>query len=234
MSGVRDGLRTLTWLLPASPVKNALLRALGHRIHPTAIARSSVVLDVDMISMAPNSRIGRWNAIKGMKSIRLDESASIGRLNVITAHPVFGRLYAQGARLSLGSHSFITSRHRLDCSGSVNVGPYAGVAGHGSSILTHSIDLAKDAQAAYPVVIGSRSFVGTGCLLLGGAEMPENSVLAGGSVLPRSSKPREPGLWAGVPARHRGEVSGNWFTRTATSTRRVFVPDTGQIVEDAF
>lgn len=234
MSGLRDRLRTLVWLLPASGVKNGLLRSLGHPIDPTAIARSCLVIDVGVIAMGPGSRIGRWNAIKGMKSITLDASASIGRLNTITAHPVFGRLYPTGARLSLEPHSFITSRHRLDCSGSVHVGQYAGVAGHGTSILTHSIDLPRDAQAAYPVVIGQRSFIGTGCLLLGGAEMPENSVLAGGSVLPRSSKPRDSGLWAGVPARHRGEVSGNWFTRTATSTRRVFVPDTGEIVEDAF
>lgn len=234
MSGLRDRLRTLAWLLPAGRAKNSILTRLGHPIHPTAIARCSLVLDVGVISMGANSRIGRWNAVKGMKAIRLEDSASIGRLNVITAHPVFGRLYADGAMLSLGSHSFVTSRHRLDCSGAVRVGEYAGVAGHGSSILTHSIDLAKDAQAAYPVVIGPRSFVGTGCLLLGGAEMPENSVLAGGSVLPKSKKPRDPGLWAGVPARHRGPVEGDWFTRSATSTRRVFVPDTGEIVEDAF
>lgn len=234
MSGFRDRLRTLVWLLPATRSKNAVLRALGHPVHPTARARCCLVLGVDVISMGPHSRIGQWNAFKGMKLVRLDEFASIGRLNVISAHPVFGRLYPEGARLSLASHSFVTSRHRLDCSGSVAVGSYAGVAGHGTSILTHSIDLAVDAQAAYPVTIGSRSFIGTGCLLLGGAEMPENSVLAGGSVLPRSRTPREPGLWAGAPARHHGPVTGKWFTRSATSTRRVLLPQTGEIIEDAF
>ena len=55
-------LRTLVvafvWILPASPTKNRLLRRLGHSVHPSAVARSNIVLKVTRITMGPGSRIG--------------------------------------------------------------------------------------------------------------------------------------------------------------------------------
>lgn len=234
MNRLRVGAQSLLWLLPSSKVKNWLLRRVGHRIHPTAIARSCLVINVNKFSMGPGSRIGGWNAIKNLHEVSLGTDATIGRFNTITANQVFARLYQGGARLTLGAHSYVTSRHRLDCSGSVHVGEYASVAGHSTTILTHSIDLRRDAQAAYPVTIGERSFLGTSCILLGGAEMPADSVLGAGSVLTRSREARAPGLWAGVPATHRGPTEGSWFTRSVTGTRRVYIPATGETVEDAF
>lgn len=234
MKRVRVGAQALVWLFPASRLKNWLLRRLGHRVHPAAIARSCLVINVTQFSMAAGSRVGRWNAIKNLYEVSLGAEATIGRFNTITANQVFARLYRDGARLTLAAHSYVTSRHRLDCSGSVHIGEYASVAGHSTTILTHSIDLRRDAQAAYPVIIGERSFLGTSCVLLGGAEMPADSVLGAGSVLTRSREKRAPGLWAGVPATHRGPTDGSWFTRSVTGTRRVYIPATDETVEDAF
>lgn len=234
MSVITEAARTLVWLLPACRPKNRLLTALGHPVHPTAIARSNLVRRVGVVSLGPGSRIARWNLIKNMRAVRLGADATIGRYNVITAHPVFTRLLPGGGSLTLDVHSYVTSRHSLDCSGSVSVGPFASLAGHGSTVLTHSIDLRRDAQTALPVVIGERSFIGTNCILLGGAVFPPRSVLGAGSLLTRSKTEREPGLWAGVPATRRGDADGAWFNRKVTGTRRVYVPTTDETVEDAF
>jgi acetyltransferase-like isoleucine patch superfamily enzyme len=233
MKKYRRLLVAFIWLLPASRTKNRMLAAVGHRVHPSAIARSNLVLGVTAFSMGEGSRIGRWNLIKDLRELSLGDGSMIGRLNVISSHPVYKRLYPDGAALVIGSHSFITSRHQFDCSGSLTLGDYSTIAGHQTRVLSHSIDVREDVQVAYPVRIGDRSFVGARCLILGGASLPSNSVLAAGSVLSRSREPGEPGLYAGVPAKHRGPVEGKWFTRSATGTSRVFIPATGETVEDA-
>lgn len=231
---MRNLFRFLLWLLPASGGKNAALRQLGHAVAPGATAHPCVVWRVDRLVMAPGSRLGKLNVLRHLTLVEIGPGAAMGRLNLVSAHPVFGRLYPEGARLILAENAKITNRHSVDCSAAVIVGGYSTIAGHGSTVLTHSVDLRRDAQVAYPVTIGERSFVSTGCLMLGGAVLPDHSVLAAGAVLPRAKDDPRPGLWAGVPARRVGEVDGNWFTRGGAHTRRVFVPDTGITVEQAF
>jgi len=230
---MKEALRSLVWLLPAARGKNRMLRALGHEVHPTAIAGSCLVIRVGKVEMGPKSRMWRWNLIKNMRSVSIADHAAIGRLNVISAHPVYRRLYPDGAALTLGSHAYITSRHQLDCSGTVTIGDYASVAGHQTKILTHSVDVRRDAQVAHPVAIGAYSFVGARALLLGGAVLPDHSVLGAGSVLTRTRSAPERGLWAGVPATLRGPVEGKWFSRSATGTSRLYIPSTGETVEGA-
>lgn len=234
MRKLRQITQTVLWLLPASSLKNALLRSTGHAIHSTALARASLVWSVERFSMSAGSRIGRGNIIKNMRQVTLDEHASIGRLNVISSHPVYAILYRTGAAIRLGKHAKITSRHSLDCSGSIDVGEYAAISGHATTILTHSVSLQHNTQAAYPVKIGRYSFVGTHCVVLGGANLPGSSVLGAGSVLTRSHRLGEPGLWAGSPAKHRGDINGAWFHRNTTHTRDVFIPETGDTIRDAF
>jgi acetyltransferase-like isoleucine patch superfamily enzyme len=166
----------------------------------------------------------RWNLIKNMRAVNIGAGASIGQLNVISSHPVYKRLYPEGAELTLEPHSKITSRHQLDCSGSVLMGEYSSMAGHQTRVLSHSVDVRHDVQVAHPITIGARSFVGARCLLLGGSILPERSVLGAGSVLTKTQDIRPPGLWAGVPATLRGPVDGKWFSRTATGTTSVFIP----------
>lgn len=234
MKKVRSIVIALVWLLPASTAKNALLRALGHNVHPGAIARSNVVWRVGSIEMAAGSRIGKLNVIKDVRLLKVGLDASIGKMNLISAHPIFAKLFPTGASLILEDHAYITSRHTVDCAARVTVGRYAAVAGHKTTILTHSIDLRTDSQSAAPVTIGERSFVATDCLILGGAELPARSVLAAGAVLSKTKTKGEPGLWGGVPAKRVGEVSGEWFSRSKTHTYRVHIPETDETVENAF
>lgn len=228
---IRDLLRLALWLLPASRVKNALLRRAGHRIHATAQARASLVWRVASFDMGPGSSFGSANVVKNMREIRLGRDTLLGRWNLISSHPSFVRYLPGGGALVLGDHAKITSRHQLDCSGSVTLGAFASIAGHQSRVMSHSVDLERDAQAAFPVVIGERAFVGTRVLILGGAVLPPRSVLGAGSVLTRARGVPEPGLWAGVPAKLRGAVSGAWFDRHETSTHDLWIPETDEIVK---
>jgi len=91
--------------------------------------------------------------------------------------------------------------------------------------MTHAIDLKVDAQSARPISFGERSLVGTDVLVLGGAVLPPRSVLGGGAVLLPGRGTDAPGLFAGVPAKRVGDVSGAWFDRTGTHTRRAVVTD---------
>lgn len=233
MNTSKAAILMMVWLLPASRSKNRALRRLGHAVDDSARARSNLVWKVTAVSLASGARIGKWNLIKNMRLVSIGRGASVGRLNVISAHPVYARLYPSGASLTVGANAYITSRHQMDCSGSLSLGEFSAIAGHDSRVLSHSIDLQKDAQVAYPVVIGERSFVGTRCLLLGGAALPSHSVLAAGSVLTRSTDGGESGLWAGAPAKYKRPVTGAWFQRTSMSTNRVYIPDTGKTIEDA-
>lgn len=231
---LRDLARAGAWLLPASTGKNALLRRLGHEVATTAVARSNLVWQVDRITLGPNSRLGRWNLIKHLATVELAEGSSVGRLNVMSAHPVYRRLVPGGASLRLGPGAKVTSRHQLDCSALIDVGGFASIAGHGTLVLTHGVDLKRDAQSAAPVRIGHHSLVGARCVVLGGAVLPERSVLGAGAVLTRSRSEARPGLWAGSPARWRAEMQGAWFERQETHTRRLLLPDSGDVVENAF
>lgn len=234
MSRARDIALALAWILPSTAAKRSLLGRLGHHVDPSATVRPNLVWRVGELSMGPGSGLGLLNIVKNMRSVSLGAGTRVGRLNVISAHPVYRRLYPAGAVLRLEDGVTLTSRHALDCSGGITVGAFSLVAGRGSVLMTHSIDAARDAQVAHPITIGSRTFVSTRCLVLGGATIPDRSLVAAGAVVPRSREVREPGTYAGVPARRIGDAEGAWFDRTTPQTRRVYVPATDQTVENAF
>lgn len=233
MSTVRYILQAGVWILPASAAKNFALRRLGHNVHPRARAASNVVWKVSSVELGAESRIGKWNVVKNMRRVRLADGAMIGRMNLISAPPVYVRLLPDGGVLDVGAHGKIMSRHQLDCSARVEVGSFASLAGHESRILTHSVDLRENAQTAVPVRIGERSFVASRCLILGGAVLPGRSVLAAGAVLVQGNGVK-PGMYAGVPARWVTEVEGAWFDRDEGETRHVVVHTPDGIVEQAF
>ena len=96
----------------------------------------------------------------------------------------------------------------------MKIGAFAIFAGFRSQILTHSVDLAESRQSSAPITVGAHCFVGTGCVLLGGAALPDRSVLGALSLLNKAYT--EPGqLYAGVPARLVGPVpaGAKFFSR---------------------
>ena len=49
----------------------------------------------------------------------------------------------------------------------------------------------------------------------------------------RSRGQRTPGLWAGSPARRVADIDGQWFDRADTHTKRIWIPDSDSVVENA-
>lgn len=224
------------WLLPRSTTKNRALSRLGHPVHDSAIARTNVVWDVDRVELGSEARMNRFNILRHLALVRVGDHGSIGRFNAISAIPAFRRYRSDGGALVLEDHASLTSRHKLDCTALVRLGAFSMVAGNGTSIMTHALDLGRDAQDATSVSIGKSSFVGTRCVILGGGALPPTSVLGAGAVLVKDYANGEPGLYAGVPARRVADVSGDWFTRTSTATRRL-VSRHGRgttVIEDAW
>lgn len=217
MPDLRTMIRTVSWLLPASPWKNRLLRRLGDDVDSTASVAPNIVWQVDRIRLAAGSRVGLANQFRNLRTVELGRGARIGSRNVVSSHPVYAKLYPDGAHLELGAQAVVTDGHHLDGAGGLTLGEFAMLGGRGSQVLTHSIDLERDVQSAYPVTIGARSFVGGGCLLLGGSSLPPESLLVRGSVLVRGRSESVPGLWTGAPARCSGPVDDPWIHRVANS-----------------
>jgi acetyltransferase-like isoleucine patch superfamily enzyme len=174
----------------------------GYSFGPGARIGHSL-LGCSSLSMGTAARIGHFNVIKGMRA-ELSESATIGDFNWISGLGKESRKHftdeaGRDPAFLMGRHAALTARHYVDCSNRVEIGEFATIAGAHSQILTHAIDFARNRQVSAPVRIGRYCFVGTACVVLKGAELPECSVLAAGSSLARRFD--EPyTLYSGVPA----------------------------------
>jgi hypothetical protein len=216
---MRSLLRPIIVLLPWR-LKRLLLRTLyGYDVHPTAHIGLAWVFPTHL-EMGPRSRIGHLTVCKGLDRLSLGEEALIGRLNWISAYPLgqpphFAHLADRKPQLLIGEHAAITHRHIVDCTEEVVVGAFATVAGYRTQILTHSVDLAECRQDAKPVRIGRYAFVGTACTILGGAALPDHSVLAAHSLLNKAHEERYR-LYAGVPAKAVSQLDPGmkYFTRS--------------------
>lgn len=155
------------------------------------------------LKMGPSARIGHFNVVKGIRA-DLGECATLGDFNWISGLGARDRKHftdesAREPELVMGRHAALTSRHYIDCSNRVDIGEFATVAGARSQILTHAIDFKRNRQVSAPVRIGRYCFVGTSCVVLKGAELPDCSVLAAGSTLARAYGDTFT-LYSGVPA----------------------------------
>jgi acetyltransferase-like isoleucine patch superfamily enzyme len=197
-------LRALLVLVPWK-LRRVLLQALyGYRLDPTSRIGLAWAFPAQLV-MERGASIGHFTVVKGLSSLRMGQHSRIGRLNWISAFPTgtksphFAHLADRAAELVVGDHAAITHRHIIDCTASVTIGRFATMAGYRSQILTHSVDLTACRQDAKPVHIGDYSFVGTASTLLGGAVLPDHSVLGANALLNRAhTEPYR--LYAGVPA----------------------------------
>jgi len=107
--------------------------------------------------------------------------------------------------------SCITDRHYFDCSGHVILRPFSTFGGLKSIVQSHELDFADNKTEPGRIVLGGNAVTTAGCILLKDSYLPERSVLAAGSVLPRARRAltcRPPGFTAG-PRRVSFERSRN-------------------------
>jgi acetyltransferase-like isoleucine patch superfamily enzyme len=220
----------LVWLLPASALKNALLRNFGHDISRSARIGPVVALNVGRAVLGERANISALNVFRSLRLLEMGDDATIGSLNTISAHPAYQALHPEVGTMVMGDGAIITSRHNVDCSGMVRIGCMSAVAGQRTTILSHEIDITLNVQAAGRVLIGERSVVLTNCLVLKGAVLPPQSLLIAHSTLSRARKTYpDPGIYGGSPAefiRSNPLDGGSWFERTqsATTELRIDLP----------
>lgn len=211
---------TVAWLLPHSSLKVWLLNRLGNRIHTSARIGINLVLGGGNFDLAEGCCIGSGNIFRNVRRVECGAGATVGSWNFFSAHPAGVAFTDNWGVLQLSPGAFVTSRHYFDCTATIMLDSFAAVGGHGSQLLTHSIDFKSNNQAAAPIVVGTRSFVGTRCTVLGGVQIPSASLVAAGSVVAQS--PPESGvLIAGVPGKAIRPIDGMWFHRAESATRSV-------------
>lgn len=193
-------LMPLPWVL-----RRRLLQTLfGYDLHATARIGMSIVMPAKKLTMDRGSYIGHGTLARGMDVISLGALARIGHLNWIYAvprsDPNLSHEPQRRPELIMDDESVITRRHLIDCSNTVRLGRRALVVGYRTQVITHGFSTTKSARLyTKPVVIGSYTLIGTGCIVLGGAVLPDYSALGAGSTL-RSGFVETHSLYSGVPA----------------------------------
>jgi acetyltransferase-like isoleucine patch superfamily enzyme len=177
---------------------------LNIKIHKTAHVGYSIILARSGY-MHKSSKIMNFTFVNELDNFIMNEHSKIGKNNWITgSSSELKKGYAASpnrkCEFILGIHSRITTEHHFDCNGGVYIDDFTTIAGKGSQILTHGIDIVENIQKADSVKIGKYCFVGTKSLFLMGSSLPSYSLLAAGSVVSKSNT--EPySVYAGVPAK---------------------------------
>jgi acetyltransferase-like isoleucine patch superfamily enzyme len=198
-------LKLLTYFLPWYLRRRALNTWFGFEIDRDAyIGRLAWVWPQKLIMHAGCS-IDHLTVAINLTKIEMAEKASIGRGNWITGFPEkqeslhFRHQPHRRAELILGASSSVTKNHHLDCTNLLHIGSFTTIAGYASQFLTHSINIAENRQDSLPIYIGDYTFIGTNVVVLGGASLPNYSVLGAKSLLNKSFT-KEWTLYGGIPA----------------------------------
>lgn len=190
---VRGALVTVVAALPASELKNALLRRLGWAIGDGVRIGPCFVFRVDHVDVGSGVYIGAFNVIKDLAALTLGEHAVIMHWNWVTASRRLGEAGAP-CLLHLGPHSGIMNRHYMSCSGGIRVGTHSAIAGVKSTLITHGTSpmdwpartlrvsseptlgpieigdyclISSNVQVCPGTVVGSRIVVGMGATIAG-------------------------------------------------------------------
>ncbi|CAN5445392.1 hypothetical protein BH10BAC3_BH10BAC3_32480 [soil metagenome] len=213
-------LKLLTVLLPWALRRRALNSWFGFNIHPSARIGMAWIFPKKLI-MEANTRIDHFTVAVNLELIEMKSNAKIGRGNWITGFPLnsksvhFAHQPDRQPMLVMGQSSAITKNHHIDCTNKIEIGEFSTIAGYQSQLLTHSINVMDNRQDSTPIYIGDYTFVGTNVVVLGGASLPARCVLGAKSLLNKSFT-EEWMLYAGVPAKPVQNLppGAKYFTRT--------------------
>jgi acetyltransferase-like isoleucine patch superfamily enzyme len=196
----------------------------GIELHATSHIGLSLVCPRRELVLGEGARIGNLNVIWNLDRVHVAAGARIGHLNWISAirtegKDTFDAFPDRRPELILEGSAGITQRHYLDCSDSVRLEPFSLLGGVRSTVLGHHMNPHTGRQGCGPVRIGAYSMASTNCVLLGGATLPDHSILGAHSLLLD-----DPGsayrLYVGSPARAVKEYPPDlpWFRRQEIRT----------------
>lgn len=209
----------LVVILPWRLKRWILNRFYKYDIHKNAYIGLSYIFP-KYLTMSEGAFIGHLNVAVHLNSILIGKNSSIARSNWITGFPTgtsskhFRDQKDRKSKLVIGNESAITKNHHIDCTNSITIGDFVTIAGYGSQLLTHSINIYSGKQESYPISIGDYCFISSGVKILGGSNLPSYSVLAAGAVLVKSYS-EEWKIYAGVPAKPIKDIPRNaaYFSR---------------------
>ena len=175
-------------VLPWKLKRFLLIKIWKYDIDPTAKIGLAYVYPKHL-KMNAGSKIAHFTIAINLDEIFMDTNSSINRSNWITGFPSnskskhFKHQQNRISKLSFGKESSITKKHHLDCTSEISIGNFTTIAGYDTQFLTHSVNIHECIQDSHPVNIGDYCFVGTNCVILGGASLPSFSVLGAKSLL---------------------------------------------------
>jgi acetyltransferase-like isoleucine patch superfamily enzyme len=231
---LRQAAQFIGWLLPPIGIKNALLRWCGHDVSRTARIMPTIVVGVANVHVGEHVRIGLLNVLRDLSNVWLDDYSLVESWNWVSAHPTYQASDADCGTLFLGVRAKLGSRNYVDCSGTIIVRSFGTVGGQRCLLHTHEPDFRNDRQTVGRITVGRHAYVGSGAVLLKGAEVPDRSIVAAHSTMTaKSAQNGVPGLYAGTPATWKRATSGDWFERnTYVMTGYVVEQQMGVLPED--
>lgn len=198
-------LKLFTFLFPWFIRRILLNKLFNYEIDPKASIGFAWIFPKEL-QMAAGAKIDHFTVAVNLDCIEMGVNTIIGRSNWITGYSTniegvhFQHQKERRAKLILRNHAAITKNHHLDCTNLIYIGEFSTIAGYHSQLLTHSINVLENIQDSRPIYIGSYTFVGTNVVILGGANLPDYSVLGAKSLLNKSFS-KNWALYGGVPAK---------------------------------
>ncbi|WP_396653915.1 acyltransferase [Microbacterium sp. ARD31] len=212
----------LVGFFPSSPLKNYLLRRLGWDVAGSADISPSLYWRIGGVTIGENARIGIGNVFRDLRDLRLSHDSRIGQWNWISAATPLVRAGGAGDLL-LEQHSALTSRHYLDCSGGIQIGSHATVAGVRSTFVTHGLQWTTSMQSFRGIKIGAYSLISSNCSLTPGTRIGRGVVIGMGATV--AGNLSEPGLYLSNRANLvKSPLEGEYFTRTVGYIRDIAPP----------
>ena len=177
-----------------------MCRLWGYKIHKTAHIGFSLIMPI-CLEMGVGCKIGHFTVCRRIDRLVMSDGSGIGSFHLITGIPTsnsrhFQHVKERKCEMVLGKCVGIPSRKFFDCNGGIYIGDYTTVAGQWTQFLTHSIDIYNARQDAKPIHIGKYCFIGTGCILLPGASLPDYKELSESGM-----------VYAGVPAEPKKKIN---------------------------
>jgi acetyltransferase-like isoleucine patch superfamily enzyme len=175
------------------------------------------IITANIVELSNSASIGHFNLIRNLDLLYMDEFATLGSLNWITGARDIKNSFAnetnRTSRLVIGKHAAVTHQHLIDCTSTIKIGPFSTIAGYRSQLITHGINVLSNKQESQSIAIGSHCLIGTNSTILKGAKIPNNSIVAAGSVVVKAYS-QEGVLIAGIPGVPIKTIAGAYFSRT--------------------